>query len=92
MNPRRASSGPTFRPSLYITCVARVCGSLRPKSPWSVKAILIVLRLSLPRIAPCFVADEVLARDRSEPLRPSSFFGTRTWSFTVAEDFANVRR
>jgi hypothetical protein len=55
--------GTNFPLVLIYMCAART-GPCPPKSPCSVEAMLIVFKPSLPRIAPFFVADEVLARDR----------------------------
>ncbi len=52
------------RPYIYV-CAPHVRTDPCPrKSPCYVEAMLIVLRLLLPRIAPFLVRDEVLARDR----------------------------
>jgi hypothetical protein len=57
---------------LYICmCAAHAHGSLSPKSLCSVEAMLIVFTPSRPRIAPFFVGDEVLARDREKLLNVS---------------------
>src|SRR5260370_38347310 len=47
-------------------CAARAHESCSPKSLCSVEAMVIVFTPSRPRIAPLFVADEVLARDNSQ--------------------------